>query len=368
MLTSSIGYAILVVLFGIVPSVSTERPRTKQQSRGTPVWADLSRLALKGGPRAASAVQSPTYQRLAVVANSNHEDTAIVAAALSGAAAYCPNIVAIDPLTTQDLFGTCPSAQDAREIAKQNKLDWIVWCDYQADTKLFSITPFSISDKNIAADSKPLTLASEGNWLESIPALRISLFQSLGKIPADRTAMIARVPSKNLEAYRSLILAEKSLRLVLSTSDVAERKKLGARAFELATQAIKLDSNFIEAYLVKASCLDEQGQDDALQQTLRDAYARKNPAQHDEIVLLELEGDYAHFCSGNLETAIESYQKILAIEPSNLRALWSLVDIYLAGDGISKPLPEDISEASTFAARILEYHPESAIAKALMTK
>ncbi len=361
------GLALLCAT--IVPSVSTQRPRTKQQSRGTPIWTDLSKLALSDtAPQDASSVAR--LRTLAFVAPPSSDgrvtDAQLLAATLASGAAYYDQVTALDMHTAQTLFLSCASLEAARQLARDRQIDVLVWCESMPPAKQFQI---SIEPTKPQATPLPkLTLSAEGDWLTEAVQLRSRLFESLGTSSKLDKQLGQRVATKRLSASRLWLEGNFALHQVFDTAEPAERKKRIERARSLAAQAIAEDPNFLEAYLLLASCVDELGDSAALKQTLRDAYSRRNPQLHDPLTVHELEADYAHFCSNDLEAAIASYKQILKVCPTDLRGLWSLVDIYLTGDGVNKPLPEDISEASQYARKILMHHPHSAIAQAIENK
>ena len=356
--------AALALLACIVPTVSTERPRTKQQSRGTPVWTDLSKLALKeAGSEGVQETKAGT-RSIACVAKASNErttDADVFAQMLAACAAHHPQLVVVDALATQSLFRDCRSATDAAEVCRNHEIDVAVWCESNGSSIKANLLTAAADGK----DMPPLALDLNGDWVASLAEQRRQMLERLGlALPAEQNVM-SKVATKDVAAFRKFVEASRTLYKAIGLNDPTKRKDLCASAIELASEATALDADFIEAYLLKASCQDELGQSEAVKQTLRDAAARKNPQRHDALTLQELEGDFAHFCSGDVEAAVAHYQGILDINPSDLRALWALVDIYLTGDGLNKPTKEDISEASELAAMIVVLHPHSSIAKAI---
>lgn len=357
---------VLMLTAWIVPSVSDERPRTKQQSRGTPVWTDLSQLTKKNLAREANAVEPSQFRSLAVVAAATEDQSsnpALLAAALARGAAFYDDLIALDSATSYRLFSQCKSQEEAVRRAQAEKINLIVWCQATTSGKELSAQVIDCATGKDAG--KSFTVSTTEPWLAKAFALEQPLFQQLSAHSKVAPELRHRPVTEDAAAFANYLKAERQLLSVLDAPSAELRKVAGENSLATVSDSLERDPNFLEAYLLKASCQDELGQSTAMQQTLRDAMARKNPARHNPLTVAELEGDYAHFCTSDLEAAMASYNHILEISPSDLRALWSLVDIYLTGDGASKPLPEDINEASNYAVSILRFHPHSAIAQAL---
>ncbi|EMI17549.1 hypothetical protein RMSM_05528 [Rhodopirellula maiorica SM1] len=75
-------------------------------------------------------------------------------------------------------------------------------------------------------------------------------------------------------------------------------------------------------------------------------------------------GDCARFVRSDRTTAIESYSAILDLNPTDLTAMWSLIDTLLSGDTDQ----ETLAEASELAARLVASHPDSNVARAIQTQ
>lgn len=359
--------AALAIVYCIIPSVSTQRPRTKQQSRGTPVWTNLSNLALQELDAQSRQEVKGESRSIAFVSASKDapiSEAELLAAVLARHAAHYRDLAVVDALTVRQLFSDCQSASDALQVGQDQMIDIVVWCE--ADDE--SLTATVLTADAAAAESPQLNIKAGDAWLSKLNQQPNQFFRAMKLEAPASEDHIAQVPTKDEAAFRKGLEATKTLHQAIGLEDASKRARLCDAAIELATEAIRFDPNFLEAYLIKASCQDERGQDEALKQTLRDAYARKNPQVHDSLVLHELEADYAHFCTGDLEGAMNHYMSILETNPSDLRALWALVDIYLTGDGVNTPAQEDIALASELAARIIVFHPQSAVARALQEK
>jgi tetratricopeptide (TPR) repeat protein len=212
-------------------------------------------------------------------------------------------------------------------------------------------------------DAIPLNDLADGLIEPSVRA-RTSILEALDAVPVAHADQVSRRPRASFEAITRYVGARRELASALQSDDDTLSNAAFGRAVELADQAIKDSPNFLDAYLLKASCQEQLDDEEAIKQTLKNAWQRKDPPEHDLLTLLELEGDHSRFVDGDLDGAYDSCEAILKIDPTNLTGLWTMISILLAADPTTVPDPV---EASKYAATLVACHPQSAVARAILS-
>ena len=193
---------------------------------------------------------------------------------------------------------------------------------------------------------------------------RTNVMKTFDALPEKSRDVVESAPNASIAAVKLWASGTQQLRNVATIQDPAKRKEVCKKILSTADQALADSPGFLEAYLLKASCFDELGDDERLKQTLSDAYAKRDPKRDSPLTIDELAGDYARFVRSDPATAIDSYLAILDQNPTDLTALWSLIDILLSGDTDK----ETLTEASALAARLVASHPDSNVAEAIQTQ
>ncbi len=175
--------------------------------------------------------------------------------------------------------------------------------------------------------------------------------------PDDRVAEMKKVPTTRVAAR---VETEMGFSLLDNLAGKARSSEAVARASEAALThakaAQKADKKYLRAYMLEASCLFNLGATPKLKECLEVARSRVNPEKVDALTRLEFEGDYLAYRDGKFADAAKEYEKMLAFDPGNLHALWSLTGLY-SGD-----------DASRYAARLVLAHPKSAAAEVFTPK
>lgn len=198
----------------------------------------------------------------------------------------------------------------------------------------------------------------------------LTLLEAAKTTPSvDRVAEIKKVPTGSFLA-KSEVDAGLALLDVMGipgrTTDAVEKASL--QALEHAKAALKADRNYLAALMLRATCLHNLGRTTELKECLEKADGKKDSAKVDVLTQLEFEGDTHTFKESKHVEAAKSYEKMLAIEPGNLLALWSLIGLYAGDHGpseLSRPSTSAARKAGEYAARLILAHPKSAAAIAL---
>jgi TolB-like protein len=140
------------------------------------------------------------------------------------------------------------------------------------------------------------------------------------------------------------------------------------RALKESEAAMKVDPMYLRAALLQESCLLRMGELARLESCLSQACQLTIPENRiDALTRLEIDGDHAVFVKHDFPTAVAHYQKMLAIDPGHLRALWMLAAIH-AGEYESSGWPgHDLEKAGEYAARLLVAHPGTNAARVFAT-
>ncbi len=348
----------------ITPSVSPSRPRTARLSRG-PAWTDFRSLAMSEDAKANAQEMLAGKKRIAVVVLSASQDpssaVSVFGTLVREGMRFSEQLVLVDTTTTDRLFADADTVDAARSVAKKHHIDLIVCCQRR--------TPAEIEMVLVKDDSplEPTVISLDDTNKSVIGAAmksRTHVMKTFDALPTAHQDAIELAPNGSLAAVKLWCRGTQQLRSVVTIQDPTKRKKICQAILSTADQALAESPNFIEAYLLKASCFDELGDEERLNQTLRDAYSKRNPKRDSPLTILELEGDYARFVDQDLLAAMEAYDKILTQNPTDLTALWSLIDVALSSDTDK----ETIAMASEWAARLVASHPDSNVAEAIQTQ
>jgi TolB-like protein len=236
--------------------------------------------------------------------------------------------------------------------------------DDQLDAALLDIGPPEEGDPPILARATARRLGGQIFQLADTVLLDL-LAQLKATPPADRLVEINRVPTFSDSARG---LCDDGLAL-MDRSDGLSRDDDPAfvlRALNDSEAAIKTDPRYLQAFLLKASCLLRMGETERLENCLTQAYDIRVPdTRIDLLTRLEVDGDHAALVKRDFATAVELYQKMLEIDPGHLHALWMLTALY-AGEFQPTPWPGcSLEKAGDHAARLIVAHPGSAAARLL---
>ena len=348
----------------VLPSVS--RPRTAKLSRG-PVWTDFRNLAIDDQTTMKAKQLRTESRRLAVVAIDSQRRPAVevMAELIRSGLMYGKNLIVTDLTTTTAIFDREQNPQAIRATAKNNGLDLVILLSIVTDTKTVQVEVMPTSDEpDMRLESIQLDNL-ENAVLDAAIELRIILLQRLNASPIQHAKQISIRPQASFAAIEKYLNAKQTIGTVMATKNIQHRQQLCREAIDKVNQVIADAPDFLEAYLLKTSCQDELNEETALRETLTIAVQKYDFNKHDLLTHLELTGDEARFVQSDALRALESYQKLLDVCPGNLTALWAIIDILLAGDGIDKPDKDMIQSASQYAAMIVACHPQSAVAQAI---
>jgi tetratricopeptide (TPR) repeat protein len=172
---------------------------------------------------------------------------------------------------------------------------------------------------------------------------------------------MSRVPTTNFQA-RTECDSGFALLAQAAASEATEARKLSEQALQHAEAAVNADPNYVQAYILEASCLWNLERAADLEACLRAARIKSDPAIVDELTRLELEGDYAMFVERDFDKAIENYKRMLDIDAAHSRALLSLAGLYAGDFGAADAGIHDSDRAAEYAARLNAAHPGSSMA------
>jgi tetratricopeptide (TPR) repeat protein len=200
----------------------------------------------------------------------------------------------------------------------------------------------------------------------------LGLLAELKTTPAaDRIAEMTKIPTHSFDA-RSHADAGFAVLDQVAGLDHADGTfaTLNKKALEHAKASIKADRNNLPAYLLRASGLHNLGSSTELKDCLESARKKNDPSRADLLTGFELEGDYLAFHDGQFADAAKQYEKILAYDPGNLHALWSLIGLYSGDYGAVEfaRAPTAKQAASRYAAQLIQAHPSSAAAEVFTPK
>lgn len=347
------------------------RPRTKRLSRG-PVWSDaLEKLVVT--PQALNDAERLRKQRrrIAVVAGLDAAgqavDSAQVAAELiRSGMRYGDQLIVVHEWTSRPLFETASSGEQIRKIANENAIDLVVVVRVEATQQELSLQVFSTSKETLP--QVPLIKIADMTEAVVDAALqsRGTLLEAINALPNINRDQLNRRPVASFEAMEHLADAKRMLGSAFKVKNDNQRQSIFKNAAKAADQAIRMSPNFLEAYIVKASCEDELGAKEDVKMTLRTAFQKMNPGQDDLLTRLELRGDFERFARTNRLNALEAYQELLDTDPTNLTGLWAMIDILLTGDGTTPVPDQDIKDAADLAAKLVTFHPQCGVAQQIL--
>ena len=361
---------LLVALASLTVIPSPNRPRTKRLSRG-PAWTDFRKLAVDPARIEAVKEENKERTRIAVVARQTGQaddpsDADIAAELIRSAMRYSHELIVMDAATTESLFHDNQVAS-IRSGLQAGHVDVLVMVTVSAHPNTLSLE-FIRSDPEQSTHLGPINLpASDNPVIDASIRSRAKVLEELGAEVGVNAAQLGRTPHATSVSLKQYIKARRKLRTVVKIDDEQERKNRCKDALKFADLAIDNSPRFLDAYLVKASCHDELDETVELQQTLKIAYKQIDPPEHDELTLLELKGDYARFVLNDVDEQYARYVEILEIDPTNLTGLWTMIDILLTSPDAAKD-KETLEFAARYAAQLIAFHPDSAVARAIRDK
>ncbi|GAA5509581.1 hypothetical protein [Novipirellula caenicola] len=356
--------AAMIASTMITPSVSPSRPRTARLSRG-PVWTDFRSLAMSEEAQRSAKEILDDKKRIAVVVLASSQDpssdVSVFVTLVREGMRFSEQLVLVDTHTTDRLFADCTTVDAARSVAKKHEIELLVCCQSREPSAIEMV----LVQNDAAADPTVVSIDdTDDAVISAAMKTRTKVMNTFNALPAKNRNAIESAPNASLTAIKQWASAAEQLRNVVTIQDAAKRKEICQDILSTTDQAIADSPGFLEAYLLKASCYDELGDEQRLKQTLSDAYAKRDPRRDSPLTIDELTGDYARFVRSDLLTARESYLAILDQNPTDLTALWSLIDILLSDDTDK----ESLANTSELAALLVTSHPDSNIATAIQTQ
>ncbi|GAA4460798.1 hypothetical protein [Novipirellula rosea] len=348
----------------ITPSVSPSRPRTARLSRG-PVWTDFRSLAMSEEAKTNAQMLLAGKKRIAVVvlaaSQDPSSDVGVFGTLVREGMRFSEQLVLVDTHTTDRLFADCTTVVEARSVAKKHEIELLVFCQSREPSAIEMV----LVQDDAAAEPTVVSLDDAANAvITAAMKTRTKVMNTFDALPEKNRNAIESAPNASIAAIKQWTRAAEQLRNVVTIQDAAKRKEICKAILAAADHAIADSPGFLEAYLLKASCYDELGDEERLKQTLSDAYAKRDPKRDSPLTIDELAGDHARFVRSDPITAMDSYLAILDQNPTDLTALWSLIDILLSGDTDK----ESLAEASELAALLVTSHPDSNVAIAIQTQ
>jgi len=361
----------LVVIAAILAGAvlpTPNRPRTERLSRG-PAWTSLRNLAIDQPAIVAAKQLRSESKRIAVVCVNAAEQPAVDAMAdlIRSGLMLGKNVIVTDMATSERLFSAASETPAIREIALANDIDIVIRVRVDVSDESY-VAKLEIVAKQDEASLmlKPISLTNlDAAVLDAAVIARKSLLQKLEAVPELHGDQLDRLPQATMKSMLGFLSAKRMVMSVIATEQKQSRESLCRDALIKVDAVLAASPDFLEAYLLKASCQDELDQTLELKQTLTTAYQKSDPNRQSQLTLLELKGDYARFVLSDASAALEAYLELLNTDPTNLTGLWGMIDILLAGDGASEPDESTIREAAEIAALLIASHPQSGVALAI---
>ena len=354
---------VAVASTAVTPSISRTRPRTARLSRG-PAWTDFRSLAVGSDAKVEAEEFAKSKIRAAVVTvatgDEKKSDVDAVAFLMRQGFGLSQETILVDASTTDRWFADAADADAIARIAAEKNLQLLVTCQSNKDNVILKL--LKLTDGGTQVMKEAMLPNNDSQIIDSTLKLRAGWVPSLGKVKSQ--AFLGRKSNNSIETLTGLSKASQLLRNAANIDDTTERKAICDSVLHQIDSVISADPNLLEAYLVKASCLDELGEEQQLKLTLAKAFSLRNPSVHSPLTVAELEGDYARFVQSDPVAAMEAYGEILAINESNLVGLWSLIDLLLSDS--EEADDETLAEAATLAARLVQCHPGSSVAEAIV--
>ena len=365
MFTKVLATVFFFVSVAVLPTPS--RPRTKRKSRGPEIWTDFRTLALSDAVVSEAESVAKDLHRIAVVPVTSRESDEISPAEVSaelirGGLRYSDSLILMDLETTSRIFQNSDQSSVVK-IANQSNIDHVVLVSVPADEQRIQLTLMGIESQKNHSFSIPWKGAGESIIDASCRARRQILTQ-LNAVPSQFADQLDRAPDASAESLTELLAARQILSSAILTEDHDERKKLCRDAVGRLDHAIELSPNLLEAYSIKTSCHLELGQVDVAKSTLEKVKPLCDSRTSDKLLLLELNGDYAGLVKGGVEgqtERMENYYEIISISPTDLRGLWTMLDVALPDQGEEY----DLEMAAKFASKLITFHPHSSVAQAI---
>ena len=194
---------------------------------------------------------------------------------------------------------------------------------------------------------------------ELTDAALTDLLRRIDALPGPRAlAQMAVVPTRDLAARAACDEGAALLDQAGTFRDSDGARVAAEHALEAADRALKLDPKDAQAHVLKVSCLLALDRDEDAKAALK--AARRVRLAADELTALELDGDYYLLAEKDFAKASRCYERMLAIDPGNHRALWSLILLHSGEVPTNKEVgPADLAAAGAYAARLAAAHPGS---------
>ncbi len=350
---------------GVLPAPS--RPGTKRLSRG-PAWtANLDKLVVSQDDIREAVEERKQRRRVAVIADPRSAGMAEVAASIAAevirsGVRYGNRLIVVDGLTSETLFGLAVDAKQIQEVARKNDVDLVFVIRIDEPGRRMAIRVVS-SKQDESKAIEPISLENTNEFvIDQAVKARRTLLAAIAALPTAHDRQLDLRPQADFAAMQHFIQAKRMLASVIDIDDDKDRKIRYQKALESIDDSIKTSPDFLEAYVLKASCYDELGSKKQLQDTLITATQKSNLNKHDLLTRQEVQADNARFVQANGVEAMEAYQGLLEVDPTNLTGLWAIIDILLTGDGKSPADSATIAVAETYAAQLLAFHPQSGVA------
>jgi hypothetical protein len=359
---------VCILLAGaVLPTPS--RPRTERLSRG-PAWTTLRSLAIDQPAIVAAKQLRDASKRVAVVGVNPVEQPAVDAMAelIRHGLMLGKNVITVDMATSERLLNAARDPKAIREIALLNDIDIVVRVTIAASNNT-DIAQVEIVSRHEETTSmlEPIRLADlDAAVLDASIVARKLVLQELEALPETNNEQLVRLPQATLKSILDFLSAKRTVMSVIAADDKQTRDGLCRAALTKLDTVIDASPDFLEAYLLKASCQDGLEQSLELKRTLTTAYQKSDPSKQNRLTLLELKGDYLRFVKSDASAALEAYLELLSADPANLTGLWSVIDILLTGDETTEPDDATIREAAEMAALLITSHPQSGVALAIV--
>lgn len=343
-------------------------PSTKELSRG-PAWTKgLEQLAVTEASLEQVRAIRKERSRVAVVAVSSEKGVGthshIAAELIRSGLRYSNGLILVDAASSDVLFAAAADDGARRKVAEESDIDGIVIVDVTSDKKLnIQVT---LKDAKSKLDSVALSDLDADLKKAAVDA-RSSVIKKLNaSVNAD--ASIERSPKASVKAIGTFLLAREKVASAIALKNQAARGKMYEEALQILDETLAASPTYVEAYILKASCHDELLQKESVVEALKTAKDQVDSSRDELLTIQELEGDYLRFVNKSAFKAYKAYESMVDADPSNLVGLWSMIDVLLTGNGKDKPNGRSINMASELATQIVAYHPNSLVAKQIMSK
>jgi TolB-like protein len=367
-----IGWSLLTcAALAVIPTTNRNRDLAARPVRGD--GASVRDVTVDPAAVAAAARSLEGRARVAVLPfTAPAGDAALAAVALGCAAAaaadlhYVPGVLALDPseVRAAPAAGDLPALAEAgRALGARYLLTGSVARKGERAVLTARLVAVGPSGSEVVAEAEGSGAVGD---VDAIAATALA-----GVLPA----ALAPGPDARREMARAATADAQARASCDEAADLLERSTglnsgdgaaAAARALALTEKALKADRSYLRASLVQAGCLARRGETGPLKKCLNRAHNVRVPAERiDALTRLEVDGDYYLFVTGELPKAADRYDKMLAIDPGHLHALWALTALYAGEFGTSEGSAADLKKANEYAARLVAAHPGSAAARYL---